>query len=293
LKFLANQINEEKLNDCIRIIISDNCSSDDTRHVVSAFINDNDLINIKYYRTKENIGLEKNVINVLSNATSKYILWVGDDDTLAKGYLIYCYNKILNNAKIGCVIPGITKVYEDGTEVQIRTPDFDEIELNPCFESVLRLSYLGHQLSGLLLLRENLLDNYLKGEKFRNIYLFIYFVTDRVQQYSTVFAPSYRTRVPVFNVKFWEYNNIGLLDEVFKSYYPFLKIYGKRKVGKLILFFLIQQSAFRLNIHYKHPFRLFKQGVILIKELPFFSFMTYFGIFKILGKEYLISFKRN
>ena len=292
LIYLTNQINKYELNSAIKIIISDNCSIDNTRQMVEKFIKTNSSIVIDYHRTDSNIGLEKNMLNVLSKSTSKFVLWNGDDDILDEGYIQYCLDMINISTNLGCIITGITKVLEDGTRVPIRNAPSDEVYLSPGYETILNYSYLGHQLSGLLMIRENLLENYLSIGENRNIYLFIYFVADRMHHYETIFTTKFRTTVPVFNEKDWSYNKVGLLDEVFKSYYPFIRVFGNEKVGNILLNFLKQQSAFRLRINFFKPFRLAKQYVILVKLLPFFSWSINVKIMYVLFKEYLISLKR-
>ncbi|KXX70411.1 glycosyltransferase family 2 protein [Flammeovirga sp. SJP92] len=292
LIYLIDEIITNNLNQHICIHISDNCSSDNTEAVVKTIINSNEDVNIFYYRNSENIGLERNVVSVLSKATSEYIVWLGDDDILDKGYLKFCVDELQFNKNIGCVITGILKEYEDGTLVKVRNPGFDSKLLTNSFSDILNYSYLGHQLSGLVMKRESLLDDYIKNENYRNIYLFIYFVTNRMTKYDSLYVPKFRTKVPVFNTKFWEYNKIGLLDEVFKSYYPFLKTLGTRNVAKLISFFLIQQSAFRLNIETKSPLRLFRQYIEILRCIPFKSNRLNFEIFQILLKEYILKFIR-
>ncbi|MBB3696335.1 glycosyltransferase [Flammeovirga yaeyamensis] len=292
LIYLIDEIITNNLNQDIRIHISDNCSSDNTEVVVKTIINSNKDVNIFYYRNSENIGLERNVVSVLSKATSEYIVWLGDDDILDKGYLKFCVDELQFNKNIGCIITGILKEYEDGTLVKVRNPGFNSKQLTNTFSDILNYSYLGHQLSGLVMKRESLLHDYLENDSHRNIYLFIYFVTNRMSKYETLYVPKFRTKVPVFNVKFWEYNQIGLLDEVFKSYYPFISTMGIRKVSKLISFFLIQQSTFRLNIERKHPLRLMMQYLEIIKCLPFKSTKLAIEIFQILLKEYILKFIR-
>lgn len=72
-------------SDSVTIIISDNASTDDTREVVESF--QKKYQNIQYYRNKENIGGDRNVIQVASYAKTLYIWFFSDDDILEKGAL--------------------------------------------------------------------------------------------------------------------------------------------------------------------------------------------------------------
>jgi glycosyltransferase involved in cell wall biosynthesis len=69
----------------VEIIVSDNCSSDETPSVVSDAINRG--LRIKYSRNSENVGWALNFIKCFDQARGKYILLLGDDDILVDGVL--------------------------------------------------------------------------------------------------------------------------------------------------------------------------------------------------------------
>jgi len=64
----------------IEVIISDNCSSDDTETICTEFCKQNNFIH--YFRQKENIGIIPNFQFVLSKASGKFFMWISDDDSL-------------------------------------------------------------------------------------------------------------------------------------------------------------------------------------------------------------------
>ena len=69
----------------LEVIISDNCSTDDTPEVIQKICNDHP--EIKYYRQTVNIGMISNFEFVLRNATGKYFMWVADDDAIEENVL--------------------------------------------------------------------------------------------------------------------------------------------------------------------------------------------------------------
>ncbi len=71
----------------IEIIISDNCSTDDTTNVVNRYIKQN--LPIVYNRNKENVGSNRNFLKCIHLARGKYIWLLGDDDYLTDGSLDY------------------------------------------------------------------------------------------------------------------------------------------------------------------------------------------------------------
>jgi len=70
----------------LEIIVSDNCSSDNTREVISEITKcHRELV---YYRQPINIGMIPNFEFVLRKATGKYFMWLADDDALEEGVLL-------------------------------------------------------------------------------------------------------------------------------------------------------------------------------------------------------------
>ena len=97
LHFLAGEIRKLPENRKVRIVVSDNCSSDDTEEMINTFIASNPDIEVLSHRNSENIGLEKNMVQVLTLAETDYILWCGDDDVIEENYLTTCFETIENN----------------------------------------------------------------------------------------------------------------------------------------------------------------------------------------------------
>ena len=69
----------------LEIIISDNCSTDNTEDVIGVISKNRP--EIKYFRQQSNLGMIKNFEFVLRQAKGKYFMWVADDDTLEVGVL--------------------------------------------------------------------------------------------------------------------------------------------------------------------------------------------------------------
>lgn len=74
----------------IELLISDNCSNDNTPAIVSKHI-DNGLP-INYVRNLENLGMDGNFVQCFKMARGKYIWLLGDDDYLKEG----AFDKLLS-----------------------------------------------------------------------------------------------------------------------------------------------------------------------------------------------------
>ena len=73
-------------------------------------------------------------------------------------------------------------------------------------------------MSGVVNLTKNILDNYLAIKDNRNIYPFIFFLATNTERGDAYFCPKYSMKIASYNNKDWEYNKIGLLDEILKNY---------------------------------------------------------------------------
>ena len=78
----------------IEIIISDNCSTDRTRHVVENAISNGFLCT--YIRNNENLGMDRNFTQCYNMAQGLYVWLLGDDDFVTQDGIVKILN-LLNN----------------------------------------------------------------------------------------------------------------------------------------------------------------------------------------------------
>jgi glycosyltransferase involved in cell wall biosynthesis len=95
----------------VEIIISDNCSSDNTADIVEKHICDG--MPIKYIRNQENLGMDGNFVQCFRMAKGQYVWCLGDDDYLAEGALDYLLS-ILHNKSYGLIHSAIRRKYHEG-----------------------------------------------------------------------------------------------------------------------------------------------------------------------------------
>lgn len=93
LEVLNKQISGKSLS--LELMVSDNCSTDETSTVVNKYIEEGMPIN--YIRNNVNLGMDGNFAQCYRKATGKYVLVLGDDDYLIDGML----EKLLNYLKSG------------------------------------------------------------------------------------------------------------------------------------------------------------------------------------------------
>lgn len=95
LERIAGQAGELVNPENLELIVSDNCSDDNTPDVVKKYLQAGLLIN--YIRNESNLGMDGNFVQCFRKAKGKYIWLLGDDDFLKEGAL----NKILQSLNGG------------------------------------------------------------------------------------------------------------------------------------------------------------------------------------------------
>jgi len=246
LEMLADYIREGKFPKEIEIVVSNNQSNDNTDKSVKQFQNQNTDIQVQYFTQSENIGLEKNALFVLKQAKGEYVMYLGDDDYIEFNYLKECYS-YLNDTNIHCIIPANKPIDEKGNELSGgRDLKLPTKKYKAGFKNCLTNAYRGHQLSGLVLKRNELHGSYINSNV-ENIYPFIFFVGLSCLKGDTVHLTSHPVKItaaPQAN-KDWDYGEGGLMNEIFDNY------------KKLPVTYL-QKTKLQLYHYHKQSWRLWK-----------------------------------
>ena len=96
---LTKQLNKDYQE--IDILVSDNCSTDNTQEVVEKYIHLG--YNIKYIKNKTNIGADKNIIQCYQLSKTKFVLALGDDDYFLNDSINTILEVIQNNSNSGVI----------------------------------------------------------------------------------------------------------------------------------------------------------------------------------------------
>jgi len=95
IESVLEQITDD-LRDKVEICISDNASTDNTTEIVKVFQEKN-ICNIVYYKNEENIGADRNFLQVIEIANGEYCWWLGSDDKLKEESIDKIIDEINNN----------------------------------------------------------------------------------------------------------------------------------------------------------------------------------------------------
>lgn len=285
LAHLGDQIRQYGLEKEVGIVVSDNASTDNTwAMLVKQKEEWQGIIHLALLKNETNVGLEQNAVNLLAYSTADYIIWLGDDDFLADGYLSFVQAQFTAH-HIGWMIPGLVGIDKAGNREAGRPVDFPYKTFAGGFDTLYHYSHLAHQMSGLVVKRKGLLDAYLAKPQWRNPYLFVFFTAYCQLNNDGVYAPSYQTLINNYNPKDWGYNTIGLLDEVFKSYFFLNEKIGQEKLNKLLLHFIVMHS-YRINFS-KGLGYVLKQGKWILQAVPEKKGLQA-SLYQLLIKEYLV-----
>ncbi|MEB3122931.1 MAG: glycosyltransferase family 2 protein [Snowella sp.] len=266
LYLLSKQISMIPPSNDIRVIVSDNASVDNTVLSVESIqkVFPVDLILLK---SEKNLGGVANVLKLLSFAKADWVMFLGDDDFLPDGYIEFVI-KVIQSENIGCVIPGFSSLYKDGsTEI---TREGKELKAQPGFSSVLKLSQFGHQLSGLVVRNnEMMLQTCLANQELRNSYLFIYFVSFNLLRENTIYAPQFQVLVSQGNAKDWAYDDSGLLTEVYQNYLSLFEDQPIKSILSCLVFTHKQSWRLRFSKDPSQSFRVVKH-ILYSQKLPIY-----------------------
>ncbi|NQU03927.1 MAG: glycosyltransferase family 2 protein, partial [Syntrophaceae bacterium] len=83
LSVIKDEIFSFRLQDQVSVIVSNNASTDKTHSAVSKFLNCG--LNIEYYRQPENLGFDGNLRFLYTQAKTRYVWYISDDEMPLKG----------------------------------------------------------------------------------------------------------------------------------------------------------------------------------------------------------------
>ena len=96
----------------IELIVSDNCSTDDTENVVRRFES-----SIHYIRQTENLGLNGNLNACIDRATGDYVLLLHDDGLIDPDFVESCMDAVNGSTSVGLIRTDVRIIQADGKPI--------------------------------------------------------------------------------------------------------------------------------------------------------------------------------
>jgi glycosyltransferase involved in cell wall biosynthesis len=94
----------------LEIIVSDNCSTDDTKTLVTTV----DDARVRYFRHEPNIGANANFNFCVDQAKGQYLLLLHDDDMIDDDFVACCMRAAEGCAEVGIIRTGVRLIDEEG-----------------------------------------------------------------------------------------------------------------------------------------------------------------------------------
>lgn len=99
LRFIVEEVKSFSTEE-VEIIVSDNCSTDNTQAVLNEYVQDKGIIN--YNRNSENLGLIGNLHRLVELAHGQYVWFMGDDDIYYQGVAGQVISKLKGGRIVIC-----------------------------------------------------------------------------------------------------------------------------------------------------------------------------------------------
>ena len=218
LSLLEKYIKDFKLSDKVIILISNNCSPDLTDQVVKEHIKVG--ITIDYYFQNQNIGAGPNLVFSVENATTPWVMLLGDDDYLEPWYISECLKQIEKHSNLGCITPNYLDYYPaTGEYGHLREENCETEYYEAGFEACYQNFWRAHQLSGLCFKREGVIETFRKNNM-NNLYPQIFFIAFNALRYDVLhFGQKCLcvSGVPQTQ-KDWGYRDDGLVNDIFENF---------------------------------------------------------------------------
>ena len=288
--------NEDKFE----IIISDNCSSDNTFDILSSYISKYD--SIKYFKNESNLGFDRNIDNIINLASTDYVWFVGDDDELEKGAVAKVLDTLKNHKKLKSICINYSNYYrikEKYTSRKVIGGDHDILFEHPN-DFLSKLGYHPNFVSSLIINKSNYQSDLYK--KYYDTDWFHYFVLyDIIKE-----GKSYFIAYPFVINKGYEANGpnsankagvsvkifLRLLNYIYNLDEKYYEASTKNNIINNSVFFLAKKvsSARRLGLTLNREvvekmFELFRRNIFLY-VLVFPVYLTPIFIHKLVYKLY-------
>ena len=95
----------------LEIIISDNCSTDETQIIAESYQAKDPRI--KYVRQEKNFGMTSNFSKVFEYSTGEFFMWAAHDDRHAPNFISSCLPYLLKDTEAGLCVPKTQAFYRN------------------------------------------------------------------------------------------------------------------------------------------------------------------------------------
>lgn len=281
INFILRKIQKAKVQ--TKIIVSDNCSSDNTFIYLKKIKEKND--NLLIYKQKQNIGATNNCEFLVSKSSATYIMFMADDDELNIDVFHEIIECLGQNKDISAVV---TPVAINNKKTDKYQQAFDTIkyitnqQIACANEKYKYFFYRGLTLSGILIKRA-CCDLKIFNEQFRTVlYPQLFFLGQSFLYGTLLFVKKPLVNVNIGNPQFWNYNPDFCNTKIFELIKYFSRSGKINKSTELFLYKTRVLKSFSMlwNVRINHgQFATFNCWKLHLKIKYFRSSAFFHGCF--------------
>ncbi|MCH5240198.1 MAG: glycosyltransferase [Muribaculaceae bacterium] len=216
LNLLTTSIKENNLQNEVGIIISDNCSKDETRTSVENFIETNRGFKISYFLQEKNKGATHNIIFLVGKSVAPYFMILGDDDYLNSNYLKTVIEILKNDKSVKCILNACNKIDVNGKLIK-KNNDINNEVYTEGFQNVYSNIHRMNILSGIVIKNENMYQLLLE-KKVKNEYPHIFMACYSCLFGKTFYVSDFPRLITADNIQYWKYDSLGFLNDIYENF---------------------------------------------------------------------------
>jgi abequosyltransferase len=295
LTLLISHIRRSSAFEFVKIIVSDNGSTDSTVSMVKEIIRTNSDVRIVLLEEYCNRGLLNNIVKVLQFSSSQYIMYIGDDDFIPFFYFNSVI-QIVSSTHVSFVLPE-RKIIDPNISLeeqlqQLRLKDVVFAKTN--FFSRIYLSSQCNQLTGIVFKNNDLIGHWCEA-KGSNLYPFMSFAGWSLTPGSTaVRVLGGEVLITSSNSKDWGYGETGLLPDIIDNAKLITENGFERVIAELCFAFIWRDriGMYLVNVN-KKSFKFLKEifrdhRILLVTRsfilLMFIYLLIKFRVYKAFGR---------
>jgi glycosyltransferase involved in cell wall biosynthesis len=179
-KFIGNALDillTQSFDD-FELIISDNCSTDETQAICTKYASTD--ARIRYIKQSENIGISRNMEFLLHQAKGEFFMWAADDDRWDKDFIRILLTALEENSNLVMAFCPYSFIDEDSRpilEMKTRSIDYSG---KSTLSRLIKLCYFYDDGCGYSLFRRKLMEN---------VHLPVWWGVNRLTAYNNMYPP--------------------------------------------------------------------------------------------------------
>lgn len=198
----------------IKILISDNGSSESSINTLRNYLENCGADNVKLFIQQRNLGIENNSLFLLDHCDSTYAMFLGDDDYFDCDLL----ERIIYYLKKGTVYTVVANYYQVDKDGKVTGKLRDPIQPDKIYKKGdFILAEKAHQLSCVTFRVEGVLDAYRKAS-ISTLYPFVFFVGFNLSKGTGIHITEFPYRNTIIEKKNFNYEFDSLMSDLSESF---------------------------------------------------------------------------